>query len=219
LPNCTSYTNGSTENWVGDYQLCNGTWVYSGTVNPGNSICAVIGSPFTLSGVDLTAGSQCGNFYIGQPIFGGRVGYIFQPGDPGYDANVQHGIILSNVDVASTIAWWNGSNISVSTTFAIGSALTNTDAIIAAQGSGTYAATAARNYSAGGYTDWCLPTYDELEKLYLNRVALSWTLSGRYWSSSQNSASNAWYLQAAGGMAATAKSNSVNQYVRAIRYF
>jgi hypothetical protein len=51
-----------------------------------------------------------------------------------------------------------------------------------------YAAGLARAYTGGGYTDWYLPSKDELNKLYLNRVAIGGFISnsnGLYWSSSE----------------------------------
>jgi hypothetical protein len=59
LPPCNRYINNSAENWVGDYQICGGAWVYGGTLAPSATVCAVINSPFTLSGMDLEATGNC----------------------------------------------------------------------------------------------------------------------------------------------------------------
>jgi hypothetical protein len=56
---CFQYENTSGFNWVGDYQDCNGTWYYATTVADGNSVCAIAGSVFTLSGLDLTQTYSC----------------------------------------------------------------------------------------------------------------------------------------------------------------
>ena len=42
----------------------------------------------------------------------------------------------------------------------------------------------ARAYLGGGYTDWYLPSKDELNKLYLKRVAIGGFSTQKYWSSS-----------------------------------
>ena len=45
----------------------------------------------------------------------------------------------------------------------------------------------------GGYSDWYLPSKDELHKLYMNRVAVGGFSSSDYWSSSEDSNPNfAW---------------------------
>ena len=49
----------------------------------------------------------------------------------------------------------------------------------------------ALNY--GGYSDWFLPSRDELHKLYINRVEIGGFAGDGYWSSSENNAGTAWY--------------------------
>ena len=56
---CYSYKNDSMTIWTGDYQTCAGTWFYSDTISPGETICARVGTPFTISGTDLTQLNQC----------------------------------------------------------------------------------------------------------------------------------------------------------------
>lgn len=51
---CRVYMNETAFSWLGDYQDCNLTWYYSTYIAPGGSICAVLGSPFTLGGSPLT---------------------------------------------------------------------------------------------------------------------------------------------------------------------
>jgi hypothetical protein len=56
---CNAYLNNSETTWTGDYQQCDGTWVYVTAIPPGFSVCARVGTPFTIYGVDLIATTQC----------------------------------------------------------------------------------------------------------------------------------------------------------------
>ena len=56
----------------------------------------------------------------------------------------------------------------------------------------SYAAGVARAYTGGGYTDWYLPSKDELNKLYLSKGAIGGFVSDNYWSSSEIDATYAW---------------------------
>ena len=133
------------------------------------------------------------SFYQGGVIF-----YIFEPGDTGYVAGETHGLIAAVEDQSSGIRWHNGSNVTTGATgTVVGTGSANTDDIIAAQGATetSYAAGLARAYTGGGYTDWFLPSKDELNKMYLCRAAIN-TIAAEnngsdfsaeyYWSSSEN---------------------------------
>jgi hypothetical protein len=142
-----------------------------------------------------TAAATPGLVNIGDDYLGGKVAYILQSGDPGYDPSVQHGLIAAISDHSIRIRWHNGSNISTgATATALGTGLANTNTIITVQGAGSYAASVARNHTGGGYSDWYLPSYDELYKLWLNRTAIGNFNGDWYYSSSENNATTAWLI-------------------------
>ena len=69
----------------------------------------------------------------------------------------------------------------------IGTGNANTSAIVALYGTESNAARMCYDLTLGGYSDWYLPSQDELNKLYVNRV----TIGGfenlkNYWSSSES---------------------------------
>jgi hypothetical protein len=163
---------------------------------------------------------------IGDYYQGGKIAYILVSGNTGYDANVQHGLIAATSDQSSGITWSNGSDITTGATgTAIGTGLSNTNAIIASQGepATSYAAAGlARAYAGGGYTDWYLPSQDELSKLYLNRETIGGFANNHYWSSTVagnlDGGGTAWYRDfSLGSQGISYKYRS--KYVRAVRAF
>jgi len=133
---------------------------------------------------------------VGDSYGGGIVAYILQSGDPGYDANVQHGLIAATVDQSIGIMWalpaYQSTSVGETDTL-LGTGSANTDNIIVQNGGGsTYAAGLARAYNGGSYTDWFLPSKDELNKLYINKVAIGGFFADFYWSSSELNAYVAW---------------------------
>ena len=123
-------------------------------------------------------------------------------------------------DQSTGIQWYNGNYVVTGATgTAIGTGQANTTAIVTMQGAGSYAAQLCNNLTEGGYDDWFLPSKDELNKLYINRVGVGGFADCDYWSSSEYNAFNAWY-QNFGTMATRVYYNkNYNLRVRAVRAF
>ncbi|MBA2710111.1 MAG: DUF1566 domain-containing protein [Tatlockia sp.] len=174
---------------------------------------------------------------IGDEYHGGLVFYV--------DANGQHGLIASKVDMnGEGIQWRNGASGNKVTNArgdGIGAGITNTRLIIAQQTidnqKGVFAALLASNFQVMEdgltpcitpvspeqicYGGWYLPAAFELQLLYKNlyQTGLSAFAPDFYWSSTEASVANAWLVHfGTGDINASSKSNTVGR-VRAISQF
>jgi hypothetical protein len=173
----------------------------------------------------IPASEQVGDFYGGGVVF-----YIFVEADAGYIAGETHGLIAAVADQSSGsgsyLRWFNGSYVDTGATgTAVGTGSANTDAIISVQGATetSYAAGLARAYTDGTYTDWFLPSKDELNKMYLKKEILEavsgfTAFSNFYWSSTETGFSTAGFRNFGNG----SQDNYFKDYagnVRAVRAF
>jgi len=140
--------------------------------------------PFKHTQITLNQGLTVGDSYLG-----GIVAYILQPGDPGYDANMIHGIIAATHDQSNGIQWYNGRYTATgATATALGTGNANTKTIVSRQEEGSYAARVCFDLVMGEYSDWYLPSIDELNKLCINSNAIGgFSDIYGYWSSTEHS--------------------------------
>lgn len=194
--------------------------------------CGVVGQPQFYSGsswYNMLGQAAAPPLSVGQSAFGGKIAYILQPDDPGYDVNVVHGLVATTTDVSTSAMWgcW-GTTITGADGTAIGTGNQNTIDILAGCGEDGIAAKLCSELSITDqdgtvYNDWYLPSKNELIKLYQNRVAISgFNLSGIYWSSSEgiNQIVDAWILDFSNGTTIEVMKDAPDGIqVRAIRSF
>jgi hypothetical protein len=109
--------------------------------------------------------------------------------DKGSNSNGWRYLEAAPGDQSTGIQWFNGSYATTgATATAIGTGAANTQAIIASQGAGSYAAEYCVYFPLGGYSDWFLPSEGELNQMYVNlyQQGRGGFASSCYWSSSES---------------------------------
>ena len=168
------------------------------------------------------------NSCCGRTLPGRQVAYIFQPGDVGYVAGEVRGLIAASSDNTNGVAWGcNNVSITGADGTALGAGTQNTTDIITGCGTTGIPARVAFDYSVTEngviYRDWFLPSYDELNKLYLNRTAIGGFTSSSgtyYWSSSEVTSTTATTIHFFNGTkTSSTKTETTNYRSRAVRYF
>ena len=131
-----------------------------GGVTTAGSGINVTGAGTAASPYVVSATSPCG-LAIGQTYQGGIIFYL--------DPSGCHGLIAASSNQSTSATWWNGSYLD---TRAYGSGLFegkyNTLIINDTQGGASSAAAICGNLTLGVYSDWYLPSIEELNKMYQN---------------------------------------------------
>ena len=102
---------------------------------------------------------------------------------------------------------------------ALGKAHQNTLDIVNGCSAAGIAARICNDLELNGYSDWYLPSKNELYKLYLNKSAIGgFPDNFYYWSSSESGSGTAW-LQYFANQSQFSTSKDIDNYVRAVRSF
>jgi hypothetical protein len=149
---------------------------------------------------------------------GGIVFYVAADGISGLEA--------APADLAADLYEWGCMNIDITGADLtnIGGGAANTADIVAAgctpeTPGNLIAANAADAHLFGGFTDWFLPSKDELNELYLQRAFVGGFGTGIYRSSSESSATSAWTLDFSNGALDSGNGKQNPWNVRPIRTF
>ena len=209
----------------------NSNYVSFGTIAPGNNFSATLNisqsilpnttyyfRSYASSNNGVSYGQQLtfttGPLLIGQNYQGGIIVYIDNTGS--------HGIVASQNSIASGLWGCSGTAVGAEGT-AIGTGLQNTNNILIGCSQNNCAARMCDNLVLNGYSDWYLPSKDELYRTFICKQFLN-NNDYSYWSSSEYGTpgySNAWYVVlATGGVGNLPKNYSIaTVYVRAVRNF
>ncbi|MCX6112561.1 MAG: hypothetical protein NTY22_04645 [Proteobacteria bacterium] len=119
------------------------------------------------------------------------------------DSTQEHGLETAPNDQSSGIRWHNGSYTTTgANAVAVGTGQANTTTIVASQGAGSYAASLCDNLTTSNdgvlYSDWFLPSYDELLRMHSNLFFGATPVGGftnnYYWTSSEIDANSSFML-------------------------
>ena len=120
-------------------------------------------------------------------------------------------------DQSTGITWITGgatqTTTNGNTATAIGTGKANTAFMAAQAGYTGGAAKVCKDYAGGGYSDWFLPSKDELSAMYFKNAAIGGFAAMWYWSSSEYDASNAWIRGFGGG------NTGINVYYKYSTYY
>jgi hypothetical protein len=150
-----------------------------------------------------------------QPV---EVGSLYQGGVVFYVDGNGHGLIAATSD-QSIGALWGCEDTPITTQNIVGTGLVNTEAIYVTCQTADIAARICYDLELNGYTDWYLPSKDELDLVYQNQAAIGGFNNGLYWSSSQYTNSTSYYKNFSNGNSSFNFKEGYYYRVRAIRSF
>jgi hypothetical protein len=156
------------------------------------AMCIALTTPLTprlLQAADSApAQSAPASLKAGDQYGGGKVVYLFQPGESGYVAGQTHGLIAATADIGEGMMWAKAVKL-------------------------------CKEYRGGGFSDWRLPSKEELNRLYKSKALIgSFKERHFYWSGTESDKNDAWDQSFRTGICNLGYKLD-NNYVRAVRAF
>ena len=228
----------STIDWSNDnYYLKVGMDANGGTNFLVMGTTQLLSVPYALyakSAGTVSGGGSGGNFthYIGEQFGGGVIFHLFKDAQ-----GAEHGLIVDKTDLSTSQVWSNrDTSLIGASAQSSWDGLSNSNAIVGQAGHTSSGAALCLNSTNNGQSDWYLPSIDELERLYQNRLEVNSSLRSiggatelkrldingnlaNYWSSSEASADGAWRFYFNYGYANYGDGKDGTAYVRAVRAF
>jgi len=160
--------------------------------------------------------NEAGKIKIGTTGPGG--GIVFY--DKGFVSDDWRYIEVTKTDVVISCSWGGYLTNIGGTSSAIGTSKYNTDSIVAVLGNQSTAANYCQDLISGGYSDWNLPSIDELNLIYTNLKVPGYLeyVGDKYWSSTEWDSSHSHFIAFSNGYKSGWRKDLVAG-VRAIRYF
>ena len=182
----------------------------------GNSLVFTLSDGSTQAVAFPAQGIGIGDFYQG-----GIIVYMLKPGDPGFSSSVPHGLIAPPTDQGTAVWGCDGVDLAGANQSIIGSGLQNSTEILAGCAQTNIAARVCDNLVFNGYSDWYLPSSEELLKILtsdnIGDFANTYYSNSYYWSSTEVSATSARLVTVNSTFANPNKSNQ--NRVLAVRSF
>jgi hypothetical protein len=217
---CITVVNGCTDPTAFNYNA-------SANTDDGSCIAIVNGcTDSTATNYNAAANIDDGSCIY--PPFSGAIGDTYQGGIVFWLDGNGGGLIAAPTDQSSGAEWGcYGTAISGADGTAIGTGNQNTIDIEAGCTTSGIAADICANLTLGGYSDWFLPSKDELNKMYLNIGQgnvlglgnVGGFASNSYWSSTEFGGFNAWLQGFGNGSQFNINKGNYGLNVRAVRAF
>jgi hypothetical protein len=178
------------------------------------------------SGAVVSSGGSGFTHYVGEVWGGGVVYHVYRGAD-----GLEHGLIVALTDQSTGTTWSNlFTTLIGSSAQSSWNGLANSNAIVAQTGHTNSAAKLCLDLVSGGFSDWYLPSDDELRALNgslfavqksLNYITSATNITGQYWSSTELNSGSAGSLVVNSGWLQGVNKESVWDVVkvRAIRSF